>query len=130
MTIYRSLRWGQHVELVMTDQRSYRSDHAIPEEYPPLVNLGAGQTVFFDPRNFLPLPLVNLLDAGAAANGGNPPAMLPAPLDALPNPRRLFPPGTMLGSVSLQGKPTLQSAFLKLPTVMLVISPTTSLMAA
>src|SRR5262249_40859632 len=32
ITIYRSLRFGQHVELVMTDERSYRSDHAIPED--------------------------------------------------------------------------------------------------
>jgi alkaline phosphatase D len=29
--IYRSLRYGRHVELFMTDQRSYRSDHVIPE---------------------------------------------------------------------------------------------------
>lgn len=31
ITIYRSLRYGKHVELFLTDQRSYRSDHAIPE---------------------------------------------------------------------------------------------------
>lgn len=29
--IYRSLRFGKHVELFATDQRSYRSDHLIPE---------------------------------------------------------------------------------------------------
>ncbi|HEY0193479.1 MAG TPA: alkaline phosphatase D family protein, partial [Kofleriaceae bacterium] len=29
ISIYRSLRFGKHVELVMTDLRSYRSDHAI-----------------------------------------------------------------------------------------------------
>lgn len=94
MTIYRSLRWGKHVELVMTDQRSYRSDHAIPEDLPPLVNLGAGQTVFFDPRNFLPLPIVALLDAGAAA-GAPAPATIPG--TPFPNPRRTSPIGTMLG---------------------------------
>jgi alkaline phosphatase D len=29
--IYRSLRWGKHVELFMTDERGYRDDHLIPE---------------------------------------------------------------------------------------------------
>ena len=31
LRIYRNLRWGQHVELVLLDQRYYRSDHLIPE---------------------------------------------------------------------------------------------------
>ncbi|MFO0664071.1 MAG: alkaline phosphatase D family protein [Polyangiaceae bacterium] len=31
LTIYRALRYGKHVELFVTDQRSYRSDHLIPE---------------------------------------------------------------------------------------------------
>jgi len=30
--IYRDLRFGQHLHLVMTDYRSYRSDHLIPED--------------------------------------------------------------------------------------------------
>lgn len=29
--IYRKLRYGQHIELFMTDERFYRSDHVIPE---------------------------------------------------------------------------------------------------
>lgn len=29
--IYRSLRYGQHVELFLTDQRYYRDDHVVPE---------------------------------------------------------------------------------------------------
>ncbi|MFO0735978.1 MAG: alkaline phosphatase D family protein [Labilithrix sp.] len=29
--IYRQLRWGKHVDLFLTDQRSYRSDHVVPE---------------------------------------------------------------------------------------------------
>lgn len=35
MKIYRSLRYGKHVELFLTDQRSYRSDHVIPEGAAP-----------------------------------------------------------------------------------------------
>jgi alkaline phosphatase D len=88
ITIYRSLRWGKHVELVMTDERSYRSDHAVPEDLAALV-----PQLFFDPRNFLPLDVVNILDQGATANGGNPPATI----GGVPNPRRTSPVGTMLG---------------------------------
>jgi alkaline phosphatase D len=32
MQIYRDLRFGQHLHLVMTDLRRYRSDHLIPED--------------------------------------------------------------------------------------------------
>lgn len=28
---YRALRWGKHFEIALTDDRSYRSDHVIPE---------------------------------------------------------------------------------------------------
>lgn len=31
LRIYRNLRWGRHVELVLLDQRYYRSDDVIPE---------------------------------------------------------------------------------------------------
>jgi alkaline phosphatase D len=31
LRIYRNFRWGKHVELVLLDQRYYRSDHLIPE---------------------------------------------------------------------------------------------------
>ncbi len=95
MTIYRSLRWGKHVELVMTDERSYRSDHAIPEDFPALVNASlAAQNqppLFFDSRNFLPQLLVQLMDLGAVANT---PVI---PVIGLPNPRAASPIGTMLG---------------------------------
>lgn len=33
--IYRDIRWGQHAHLVMTDLRSYRADHVIPEDLFP-----------------------------------------------------------------------------------------------
>jgi alkaline phosphatase D len=31
ITVYRALRFGRHLELAVTDQRYYRSDHVIPE---------------------------------------------------------------------------------------------------
>jgi alkaline phosphatase D len=87
LVIFRSLRFGKHVELVMTDQRSFRSDHAIPEE---LTN----NQLFFARRNALPLPVVNIFDQGKTANGGAPPATVLG----LPNVRAQSPVGTILGT--------------------------------
>jgi alkaline phosphatase D len=84
LTIYRSLRWGKHVDLVITDQRSYRSDHAIPEEL-------TGSPLFFDPRNAVPKELVHVLDAGREDPQD------PLPLLGVANPRLTSAPGTMLG---------------------------------
>jgi alkaline phosphatase D len=94
ITIYRSFRFGKHVELVMTDERSYRSDHAVPEDI--ITAVGAQVPgLFFVPRNVLPLPLVTAFDQGATATPPANPFMLgPIPI---PNPRVQSPPGTMLG---------------------------------
>ncbi len=89
ITIYRSLSFGKHVDLVMTDQRSYRSDHAIPEE------IGDTSFEYLDVRNVLPTTDLEIMDAGRTANGGNPPATVT--VSGQPNPRIASPPGTMLG---------------------------------
>jgi alkaline phosphatase D len=95
ITIYRSLRFGKHVELVMTDERSYRSDHAIPED----LTVGPLAALFFAPRNALPLPLVNTFDQGKTANNNNPAdtvILVPGVIE-VPNVRKGSPAGTMLG---------------------------------
>lgn len=89
ITIYRSLRFGRHVELVVTDERSYRSDHAVPEEF------SAAAFEYLDPRNVMPADDLMIMDAGSTANGNNPPAMVG--FTPQPNPRVDSPPGTMLG---------------------------------
>jgi len=89
IAIYRSLRFGKHVELVMTDERSYRSDHAIPED----LIAAAPPGTFFAPRNALPLPIVNIFDQGKTALDGHPPDTVAG----LPNLRKASPVGTMLG---------------------------------
>ncbi len=89
LTIYRSLRLGKHVELVMTDERSYRSDHAVPESQI------VGSPLFFDPRNVQSLEMVNVMDAGATANGGQPPDTVGLGFENL---RKTSPPGSMLGA--------------------------------
>jgi len=90
LTIWRSLRWGRHLDLVLTDTRSYRSDHAVPDT----LALAVANTQTY----FLPQPLVRLLDAGRAANDGNPPAELTLGERRVPNPRKDAEPGTLLGA--------------------------------
>ncbi len=89
MTIYRSIRLGAHCELVITDGRSYRSDHAIPED------LIFGSSYFFDQRNVLSYEMSTQMDAGSQANGGSPPASFHGGNFANTNQTRA--PGTMLG---------------------------------
>lgn len=75
--IYRSMRYGKHVELFLTDQRSYRSDHVIPEggapgdkpagapeTVPAYVEVGkifVNSEVFS--RNFVKKPAFDLIEA-------------------------------------------------------------------
>ncbi len=91
LAIYRSFRFGSLVELVATDNRSYRSDHALPED------LSGNLPVFLHPRAVLPKDIVNDLDAGRTANGGDPDTFLFLG-DLFLNPRRNSPAGTVLGA--------------------------------
>tara|TARA_R110002096_G_scaffold77896_6_gene183264 strand:- start:31164 stop:33263 length:2100 start_codon:yes stop_codon:yes gene_type:complete len=88
LTIYRSLRYGKNIDFVVTDLRSYRSDHSIPEE------LSFDNAGFFHPRTALPGEAVKVMDEGNTANGGNPPDTVLG----LENLRKDRPPGTMLGA--------------------------------
>jgi alkaline phosphatase D len=63
---YRALRWGHNVELIVTDQRSYRSEEPTGmEEAKPLALDSFPQ--------MLPQQAMEILDAGRAYSGGNPP---------------------------------------------------------
>ena len=92
ITVYRNLRWGKHVDLVLTDSRSYRSDHALAEEST------VGNLLIFHPRAALPKDVVNELDAGNTAHDGKPKDMV----GSFKNTRKDLPPGTMLGSAQKQ----------------------------
>jgi alkaline phosphatase D len=87
ITLYRNFRWGKHLELVITDNRSYRSDQPLAEEATKDV------LTIFDPRVALPKDAVNTMDAGSAANGGAPPDSV----EGIQNTRKSDPPGSMLG---------------------------------
>ena len=88
---YRSLRWGRNLDLVITDERSYRSEE--PKGDPSLDALNNSD---FD--QFFAEELMEMLDAGRSYNGGKPPDVLRFGKAEVPNPRKNAPPQTILGA--------------------------------
>jgi alkaline phosphatase D len=66
---YRAFTWGKNVELIVTDQRSYRSEE-------PTVRPEARKLSSDDFPEFLPLEVLEILDAGKTYNNGQPPATI------------------------------------------------------
>ena len=92
LTGYRSLRWGQHIDLIITDQRSYRSEEPTGREEAKAFSSK-------DFPEFFPEEAQMILDAGRAFNHGRPPADIPYGDRKIPNFQRDRPPQTILGSV-------------------------------
>ncbi|HVN99582.1 MAG TPA: alkaline phosphatase D family protein [Steroidobacteraceae bacterium] len=92
MTGYRSLRFGPHVELILTDFHSYAMED--PTSRP-------GADPLFDDAfaGLIPQEALEILDAGSAANAGNPPAEIAFGTQRVPNFRQSEPPHTVLGRV-------------------------------
>jgi alkaline phosphatase D len=86
LRIYRKLGWGQYLDIVLTDSRSYRP--------PPCLAPGFAATLGL-PLNTV--RLVEIADAGAEYEGGNPPVTLPWGDGTVANPAQQRPPGSMLG---------------------------------
>jgi alkaline phosphatase D len=90
---YRALRWGRNVELIVTDQRSYRSEEPTGmKETDPLTS--------DDFPALFPEEALQILDAGREYNGGKPPATIRSvdgKIEA-PNIWRERPPQTILGA--------------------------------
>ncbi|MBK7686565.1 MAG: alkaline phosphatase D family protein [Rhodocyclaceae bacterium] len=91
LRIYRAMRYGAHLDLIMTDQRSYRS--ADPFNDPSLDKLGGDEF-----QGMFPEPLMQVLDGGRGFNGGNPPAEIRFNDAHVPNPQLSAPPQTILGA--------------------------------
>ncbi|MGH8124121.1 MAG: alkaline phosphatase D family protein [Rudaea sp.] len=70
LTGYRALRWGRHVDLIITDQRSYRSEE--PSDRPE-----ADAFTSKDFPEFFPQEALEVLDAGRTYHAGRPPATIP-----------------------------------------------------
>jgi alkaline phosphatase D len=88
---YRSLRYGRHLDLFLTDQHSFRGDDPTDAE-----DVGK----IYDPtfNGMFSEPAMIALDAGRAFNGGKPPAELRFRDVSIPNPRKDSPPRTILGT--------------------------------
>ena len=88
---YRSLRWGRHIDLFITDQRSFRSrDPGNHDEINPLFE---GDTL-----GFVPEELMRQLDGGRDYANGDPPAKLSFGDRSVANYRAGEAAQTMLGA--------------------------------
>jgi alkaline phosphatase D len=90
LTAYRALRFGRHVDLIITDQHSYRSEEPTGRE--EAAALGSE-----DFPNFFPEEAQEILDAGRAYPGGAPATIRFGDAD-VPNFRKDDPPQTILGA--------------------------------
>ena len=69
LTGYRSLRWGRHLDLIITDQHSYRSED--PSGRPEASAFSSN-----DFPNLIPQEAIEILDAGRTYGGGNAPGAI------------------------------------------------------
>lgn len=88
---YRALRWGRNVELIITDQRSFRSED-------PLDRVEAAAFDSKDFPEFLPEEIIELVDSGRLYQAGQPPASIPYGARVIENYRRNEPAQTILGA--------------------------------
>ena len=87
---YRTFRYGKHLDLIITDQHSYRS--ADPFSDPAIGKFGP------EFPGMLPEDAARILDGGRAFNDGNPPAEIAFNDARAPNPQANAPPQTILGA--------------------------------
>jgi len=87
---YRALRYGKHLDLLITDQHSFCGDDPTDAE-------GVGK--IYDPafNGMFSEEAMIALDAGRAFDGGRPPAELHFRDVRIRNPRKETPPRTILG---------------------------------
>jgi alkaline phosphatase D len=91
LKLFRTLRWGRNMELILTDNRSYRSE--------PI--LDRPEAAAFQPKQFPYATVqeaVEVLDAGRSYNGGRPPETIRLGESELPNTRKQSPPQSILGA--------------------------------
>jgi alkaline phosphatase D len=88
---YRALRWGRNVELIITDQRSYRSED--PTGVPEAAALASSEF-----PEFMPEETLEILDAGREYNGGRPPESIRGASGEIANFVKNRPPQTILGA--------------------------------
>ena len=90
LKLFRSFRYGRNVDLILTDNRSFRSE--------PIDDQAT--TAPFQPKDFpytVPQDVIEILDAGRTFNGGKPPETIRFDGKDLANPRKNAPAQSMLG---------------------------------
>lgn len=90
LKIYRNLRFGRNVELILTDNRSFRSESVMQRQ----------EAAAFQSQNFpyvFSEQAVDILDAGRAYRNGRPPETIRFNARDIPNFRKSGSPQTMLG---------------------------------
>jgi alkaline phosphatase D len=91
LTVYRALRYGRNVDLIITDQHSYRMEG----------QTGRPEVKPIDPPDFpnmFPEEAAAIIDGGRAYNGGKPPETIKVGAAEIPNFRKSEPPYTLFGS--------------------------------
>src|SRR6185295_9733780 len=91
LTAYRTVRWGRHLDLLITDQHSYGAeDPGSRGEAPSLAS--------DDFPELVPQEVLEILDAGRTYAGGRPPEMIRYGEKQVPNFRQGEPSHTLLGA--------------------------------
>jgi alkaline phosphatase D len=91
LTAYRKLRWGPHVDLIITDQHSYRSEDPVARP----------ETDAFSSTAFplmVPEEALQILDAGRVYGDSAPPESIAFGDKRIANFRKNAPPQTILGA--------------------------------
>src|SRR5215217_3204672 len=92
LKVYRTLRWGRNVELILTDNRSYRSEPAMHR----------AEAASFQPQKFpfvFSENVVDVFDGGREFNHKQPPDEILFNGGSVSNPRKHASPQSMLGVV-------------------------------
>lgn len=92
LRVYRALHFGRNVDLILTDNRSFRARSVGNDDR---------ANAFANDFDF-PQHVLEILDAGAAYNGGKPPATISWNDKEIANWRKDEQPKTMLGAVQKQ----------------------------
>lgn len=90
LTIYRAFRYGRNVEMILTDQHSYRMEE----------QTGRPEAEAFSSRDFLdfyPQEVMEIIDGGHTYDGGKPPETIVFGEAKVPNFRKDGGPYTVLG---------------------------------
>ena len=87
---YRGLRWGRNVDLIITDQHSYRSEEPTDRDEAKVFSIK-------EFPEFMPEEAMEILDAGRTYNEGRPPESIRFGDSEVPNFQKNQPAQTVLG---------------------------------